>query len=136
MTDVDFQPVPGPAPDAVVRQLDNRSTRRVAWCATTERGSRGARFGLLMAGVPLVNGRYYQEVAPRVAMDRAQILSVDGTLTVPAGRFVNVVKTEETTPLVPRERGYKYYAPGVGLIQSGSLKLVRYGKARAPQQDG
>jgi hypothetical protein len=98
-----------------------------AWLA----GVNGARFGLLMPGVPLVNGRYYQEIAPRVAMDRAQILSVTGTLTTPAGRFTNVLRTEETTPLVSTERSQKYYAPGVGLVQSDALKLVRYGTARA-----
>lgn len=94
-------------------------------------GVNGARFGLMMAGVPLINGRYYQEIAPGVAMDRAQILSMTGTLTTPAGAFANVLRIEETTPLVPREREYKYYAPGVGLVQEASLKLVRYGMARA-----
>jgi hypothetical protein len=98
-----------------------------AWLA----GVNGARFGLLMPGVPLVNGRYYQEIAPRVAMDRAQILSVNATLTTPAGRFTDVLRTDETTPLVATERSQKYYAPGVGLIQSGSLKLVRYGQGHA-----
>jgi hypothetical protein len=96
-------------------------------------GVNGARFGLMMAGVPLINGRYYQEIAPRVAMDRAQILSTTGRLTTPAGTFTNVLRIEETTPLVRRERAYKYYAPGVGLLQEGSLKLVRYGKARGAQ---
>jgi hypothetical protein len=93
-------------------------------------GANGARFGLMMPGVPLVHGRYYQEIAPGVAMDRARILSTTGTLSTPAGSFTNVLRTEETTPLEPREREYKYYAPGVGLLQDGSLKLVRYGRAR------
>src|SRR6185503_7351194 len=39
-------------------------------------GVNGARFGLMMAAVPLVGSRYYQEVAPQVAMDRAEIVSV------------------------------------------------------------
>lgn len=93
-------------------------------------GVNGARFGLMMAGVPLVNGRYYQEIAPGVAMDRAQIVSTTATLSTPAATFASVLKIEETTPLVPGEREYKHYAPGVGLIQDGSLKLVRYGKPR------
>jgi hypothetical protein len=93
-------------------------------------GVNGARFGLMMAGVPLVNGRYYQEIAPGVAMDRAQIVSTTGTLATPAGAFASVLKIEETTPLVPGEREYKHYAAGVGLVQEGSLKLMRYGKPR------
>jgi hypothetical protein len=36
---------------------------------------------------------------------------------------------EETTPLEPGVKEYKYYAAGVGLVQDGSLKLVKYGKA-------
>jgi len=35
------------------------------------------------------------------------------------------VKVEETTPLEPGVREYKYYAREVGLVQDGPLKLVR-----------
>jgi len=38
-----------------------------------------------------------------------------------------VLKIAETTPLEPGVREYKYYARGIGLIQDGSLKLVKYG---------
>ena len=92
-------------------------------------GVAGAHFGLLMPGLPLLNARYYQEIAPRVAMDRAQIISATGTLKTPAGAFTNVLEIEETTPLEPGTREYKCYASGVGLIQDGSLKLVRHGFA-------
>jgi hypothetical protein len=33
-------------------------------------GSKGATLGLLVPGAPVVGQRYYQEVAPGVAMDR------------------------------------------------------------------
>jgi hypothetical protein len=48
---------------------------------------------------------------------------------MPAGRFDRCLKTRETTPL---ESGteYKHYAPGVGLLQDGGLKLVRHGQAK------
>jgi hypothetical protein len=98
-----------------------------AWLA----GTRGARHGLMMPGLPLLGGRYYQEVAPGVAMDRAEIMSVSDTLTTPAAAFRAVLKMKETTPLESFAREYKYYAPGVGLIQDGSLKLVRYGHGAA-----
>ena len=91
-------------------------------------GVNGARFGLMMPGTPLVGGRYYEEIAPGVAMDRAQVVSVTGSMTVPAGSFTNVLRVEETTPLERGEREYKLYAPGVGLLQDESLKLVEYGK--------
>jgi hypothetical protein len=99
-----------------------------AWLA----GVGTARFGLMMPGLPLLGSRYYQEVAPGIAMDRARIVSTSDTLTTPAGVFTGVLVIEETTPLEPgTER--KYYAPGVGLLQDGSLKLVRYGPPGAPR---
>ena len=43
----------------------------------------------------------------------------------PAGEFKDCVKVEETTPLEPGARDYKYYARDAGLAQGRSLKLVR-----------
>lgn len=97
-----------------------------AWRA----GVAGARYGLMIPGMPLLRARYYQEIAPRVAMDRAEIVALDGTLTTPAGRFTDVLTVEETSALERGAREAKRYAPGVGLIQDGELKLVRYGAAR------
>ena len=93
-------------------------------------GEKGARFGLMIPGLPLVGARYYQEVAPGIAMDRAEVLSVTDTVETPAGKFEKVLTTEETTPLEAGERSHKKYAPGIGLIHDGDLKLVKYG-ARA-----
>ena len=91
-------------------------------------GVSGAKFGLAMPGLPLLKARYYQEVAPKIAMDRAEIISLTETLKSAAGDFNNCVKTEETTPLEPGVKEYKIYAAGVGLVQDGSLKIVKYGK--------
>ena len=95
-----------------------------AWLA----GVNGAKFGLMMPGLPLIKARYYQEVAPKVAMDRAEIVSLTETMKTPAGEFTNCLKTEESTPLELLVKESKVYARGVGLIQDGSLKLVKYGK--------
>lgn len=89
-------------------------------------GEKGARFGLMMPGFPLLKARFYNEVAPKVAMDRAEIVGVSVTFKTPAGEFKNCLKIEETTPLEPGEKEHKHYAPGIGLIQDGSLKLVKY----------
>jgi hypothetical protein len=94
-------------------------------------GANGARFGLMMPGLPLLGARYYSEIAPRIAMDRMQVVGLSGRLATPAGSFTDVLRIEETTPLEPGVREYKLFAPGVGLIQDGSLKLVRYGRASA-----
>jgi hypothetical protein len=93
-------------------------------------GKDGARFGMMMPGEALLGARHYQEVAPKVAMDRAEIVSLTATLKTPAGEFKNCLKTEETTPLEADEKEYKHYARGVGLIQDGSLKLVKFSKPK------
>jgi len=91
-----------------------------AWRA----GENGARSGVVMPGIVLLGARFFQEVAPEVAMDRAEILSLSEVLETPAGTFEDVLKIKETTPLEPNAKDYKFYAPGIGLIQDGVLKLV------------
>ncbi len=91
-------------------------------------GQKDARFGLMMPGEALLGARHYQEIAPGEAMDRAEIVGISETVQTPAGEFKGCLKVEETTPLEPGEKGYKYYAPGVGLIRDGSLKLVKHGR--------
>lgn len=86
-----------------------------------------ARAGLMVPGTALLGARHYQEIAPKEAMDRSEILSISETMKVPAGSFNKVLKTEETTPLEPGVKEYKYYAPGVGLIKDGDMLLVNYG---------
>lgn len=92
-------------------------------------GVNGARFGLMMPGIILLRSRYYQELAPGAAMDRAEIVGVNETVVTPAERFTNCLKVEETTPLEPGSKEYKYYAAGIGLVQDGGLKLLRHGRA-------
>jgi hypothetical protein len=91
-------------------------------------GEKGARYGLMMPGTPLLGARHYQEIAPGEAMDRAEVVSLTDTLEVPAGKFEDVLKVQETTPLEPGEKEHKYYARGVGLLKDGGCRLVRYGK--------
>jgi hypothetical protein len=83
--------------------------------------------GVVMPGKYEIGYRYYQEIAPGKAMDRAEIISISETYKTPAGNFSNVLKTKETTPLEPKEKEYKHYAPGIGLIQDEHLLLVKYG---------
>ncbi len=90
-----------------------------AWRA----GVDGARPGVIMPGINLVGARYFQEVAPDVALDRAQTVSVTDTLTTPAGTFENVLKVKETTPL-EKGKSFKFYAPDVGLIRDDDLELI------------
>jgi hypothetical protein len=98
------------------------SSHRGAWLS----GIGEAVFGLIMPGKVALEIKHYQEFAPGVAMDRARIVSLNDTLVTPAGQFDKVLKVEETTPLEPLVTEYKYYAPGVGMIQDGPLQLVEF----------
>ena len=80
-----------------------------------------------MPGIILLGARYYQEVAPDIAMDRAEIVSMTEVVDTPKGKYENCLKVKETTPLEPGAEGYKLYAPGIGLVQDGTLKLTEYG---------
>jgi hypothetical protein len=91
-----------------------------------EAGVDGAMPGIVMPGVILLGGKYLQEVAPNIAMDRAEIISMNEEVTTPAGTFRNCLKTKETSAL-ERGKGYKYYAPGIGLVNDGKLNLIGYG---------
>lgn len=93
-------------------------------------GQDGAHYGLMMPGTPLLGARFQQEMAPGVAMDRAEIDKIGGVFECPAGRFEDVLRVKESTPL---EQGSerKVYARGVGLLQDGDCKLVRYGREQA-----
>ena len=87
-------------------------------------GEEGAKPGVMMPGIVLLGSRYYQEVAPDVAMDRVEHVSMSETVETPAGTFSNCLKTRETTPLEPDAEEFKYYAPGIGIVQDETLKLV------------
>jgi hypothetical protein len=91
-------------------------------------GENGSRFGLMMPGQVLLKGRHYQEIAPERALDRAEIVSISETIKTPSGEYKNCLKIKETTPLEPDVVEYKYYAPGIGLVQEESLRLTKHGK--------
>lgn len=90
-------------------------------------GERDFKFGLIMPGTARLHDRYYQEIAPGIAMDRAEIVGIDEAIVTPAGEFKKCLKIEETTPLEPKAKEYKFYASGIGLIQDGNLSLTKYG---------
>jgi hypothetical protein len=94
-----------------------------AWLA----GEDANRAGIIMPGSILLGARYYQEIAPNVALDRAEIVDMGEAIQTPAGDFADTLITQETTPLEPDVVELKYYAAGIGLIQEEELKLERYG---------
>src|SRR6266542_2320790 len=95
-------------------------------------GSNNAHFGLMMPGTPTLGLRHYQELAPKVAMDRVEIVSLTERSTTPAGVFENCLKMRETTPLELFARDTKVYARGIGIVEDGSLKLVSHKYVQNP----
>ena len=94
---------------------------------TWRAGMKGAKAGLMMPGTPKLNMKYYQEIAPEVAMDRAEIVSLTETCKTPAGTFTRCMKVKEGSALDAKMSEYKYHAPGIGLVRDEDLRLIRYG---------
>ena len=84
-----------------------------------------------MPGKPQVGDRYYQEIAPQVAMDRAEVVSLAEEVKVPAGTFKNCLRTRESSALESGSEE-KLYAPDVGILKDGGFVLVRVEKPKSP----
>ena len=94
-----------------------------AWRA----GGGGARPGIIMPGRYLLGARYFQEIAPGVALDRGENTAMGLTITVPAGTFHDCVEVIETSPLdAPGHQSLKRYCPGIGLVKDGSAELAEF----------
>jgi hypothetical protein len=93
---------------------------------TWHAGVNGNRAGLIMPGTPKPQMKYYQEIAPGVAMDRAEIVSLNETCKTPAGSFSRCLKVKEGSALAPVTE-YKYYAPGIGLVRDEDVRLIKHG---------
>lgn len=91
-------------------------------------GVNGAHFGLALPGRPTVGAKYYQEVSPGEAMDRAEVVALDATLRTPLKLFVDVLQCRETTALDPHEVSHKWYVAGVGMIGDDRLRIVELEK--------
>ena len=93
-------------------------------------GVNGAHYGLFVAGNPKVGDSYFQELAPGNALDQATHTSKSKTVKTLAGTFKNCLVVKETTPLEPGVVAWKTYAPGVGLIVDGDLRLTSFKKTK------
>jgi hypothetical protein len=91
-----------------------------AWLA----GKGGALPGIIMPGRFLLGSRYYQEVAPGVALDRAEHKTMGMKINVPAGLFDDCVEIIETSPLEPGHESRKIYCEGIGLVLDGAAELA------------
>ncbi|HJU33910.1 MAG TPA: hypothetical protein VJ695_02185 [Nitrososphaera sp.] len=90
-------------------------------------GEDGNKPGVIMPGTLLLGARYYQEIAPDIALDRAEIIGMHELIQTPSGDYSDTLITRETNPLEPDVAELKYYAAGIGLIQEENLRLEHYG---------
>lgn len=93
-------------------------------------GEDGARFALAMPGEARAGQRFYQELAPGVALDRSELRSTIASIQTPAGVFEHCLDVEESSALEPGHLESKIYAPDVGLVQDEGLLLCEYGFAQ------
>jgi len=102
--------------------FDLRGGRFVKASDSWEAGVDGARPGIIMPAQPKPGDAYRQEYYPRgKALDKARVLRLTATLTVPFGHFRNVLVTSEFSPLEPQTE-QKSYARGVGEIAEHVVK--------------
>jgi hypothetical protein len=88
------------------------TTTKGSWAA----GTRGALPGVVMPAHPRVGDRYRQEYLRGEAEDMADVRSITATAAVPTGRYRDVVRTHDYTPLDLEALEDKYYARGVGVV--------------------
>ena len=84
-----------------------------AWRA----GENDALPGLIMPAVNAIGFNYFQEYAAAdEALDDGTLFAEDLDISIGFGQFSGVLQILEQTVVEPDARGFKYYAPGLGLI--------------------
>ncbi|HEX5938636.1 MAG TPA: hypothetical protein VFZ75_13260 [Actinomycetota bacterium] len=96
-----------------------------------EAGVDGALPGVIMPAQPVEGLAYTQEHYAGEAEDKGRVIRLGEQVNAPAGSYDDVLVTEDWTPLEPKVRENKYYAPGVGVVfeeivrgGEGVLRLV------------
>jgi hypothetical protein len=93
-------------------------------------GVDGAMPGVIMPGIYLLGSRYFQEVAPGVALDRGENTRMNLTVEVDLEgsgetELEGCVEVIETSPLDKKNsQSEKMYCPGVGLVFDDGAELV------------
>jgi hypothetical protein len=86
-----------------------------------EAGVDGALPGIIMPADPVQGDAYRQEYRPTVAEDIAMIKQLNATADVPAGKFTNVLVTNDRDLLDLNKDEDKYFAPRVGMVKLNGL---------------
>ena len=95
---------------------------KVSTKGSWEAGVDGAQPGIVMPAQPRIGRAYRQEYLKGEAEDLAEITAVNDSRTVDGKPYDKVVVTKEWTPLDAKIVEAKWYAPGLGVIEEGTLK--------------
>lgn len=90
----------------------------ISTAGSWEAGVDGAQPGLVMLALPDVGHSYRQEYLKGIAEDRAQVQSLNESVSVTYGPFNNCLETKEWTDLEPGVVEYKFYGSGVGMLKT------------------
>jgi hypothetical protein len=100
-----------------------------------EHGVDGAEAGIIVPAEPKQGLSYREEYYAGHAEDAAEVLSADGKVQAPYGRFGNAMITRNFSGIEPNVEELKYYAKGVGPVLellvsggSGRTELLTYTK--------
>ena len=81
-----------------------------------EHGVDGAEAGIIVAAEPEQGLTYREEYYAGEAEDAAEVLSVEGKVQVPRGRFTGAMITRNYSGIEPNVEELKFYARGVGPV--------------------
>ena len=100
-----------------------------------EHGVDGAEAGIIVAAEPKQGLTYREEYYAGEAEDAAEVLSVEGKVQVPHGRFAGAMITRNFSGIEPNVEELKFYARGVGPVLellvsggAGRTELLSYTK--------
>lgn len=88
----------------------------VCECGAWEWGQDDALPGVIMLASPVIAATYRQEYLAGEAEDYARVISLNETVTVPAGTFSGCLKTQDLSAIDTSMDAFKFYCPGVGTV--------------------
>jgi len=95
-----------------------------------EAGVDGALPGMVMPASPAVGDVFHQEYYIGEAEDMGEVVSLDETVSVPAGEFTGCIKTRDFSAIDPTANELKYWCEEVGLVMveegDGIVELIEY----------
>lgn len=99
-------------------QDDDGNVWHVGEEGSWEAGVGGAEAGLAMPAKPRVGDGYRREYAEGVAEDRAMVVSLEGSASVPYDDLTDLLETEDSSALEPGVVERRLYARGIGLVRA------------------